>query len=506
MKLERIKNTKRNMVYAVLFRLLNTIFPFINRTILLTVLGVEYLGLNSLFASILGVLSLAELGFGTAIIYCMYKPIVEDDTDTVCALLELYKKIYRWIGLIILAVGICISPFLDKFISGDVPTDINIRLVFFIQLVNTVLSYFFFAYKSSVLSAYQREDVVSKVASWTLVLQSLLQFAVLFVTHNYYVYLIIIPFITLFRNIIIYWLASRMFPLCNKKTDKQLDAETKQEITTKVKALFIHKVGGVITNSLDSVVVSAFFGLSATAIYNNYWYILSSVGNTIAIFYTSILAGIGNSVASENEEKNYEKFNKLTFLNNWVVGWCSICMLCLYQPFMKVWVGEEYLLPFHTTVFFVVCFYVNLIRRINVTFKDACGIWVEDRFKPLISGLVNVALNLILIQLIGMDGVIVSTIISLALVEVPWEVYALFKSYFKRTKKVYYKKLFISTGIITAIAVMTYLITSLITSTCFRNDIAILLVAGIICAVFPNILFYMVWRKQFRFIKTYLKR
>ena len=153
MKLERVKNTKRNVFHGAAFRILSTILPFIDRTILLRILGVEYLGINSLFISILSVLSLAELGFGTAIIYCMYKPVAEDDTETVCALLELYKKIYRWVGTIILGAGICVSPFLKHLISGEVPSDINIYLVFFIQLGNTVISYLFFAYKSSILSA-----------------------------------------------------------------------------------------------------------------------------------------------------------------------------------------------------------------------------------------------------------------------------------------------------------------------------------------------------------------
>ncbi len=506
MILERVKNTRRNVLNGFAFRVLNTLLPFINRTILLKVLGVDYLGLNSLFTSILSVLSLAELGFGTALIYCMYKPIAEDDNETVVALLELYKKIYRWIGVIILGAGICISPFLRYFISGDVPDNINLQLVFFIQLGNSVLSYFFFAYKSSLLSAYQREDILSKVASWTLISQYLVQFIALFLTKDYYIYLIIIPFITLIRNILNYIYATKMFPQCNKKAEKKLEETTKQEISTKVKALFIHKVGGVITNSLDSVVVSAFLGLTATAMYNNYFYIISSVGNTVAIFYTSILAGIGNSVASESLESNYNKFNKLTIVNNWIVGWCTVSILCLYQPFMRIWVGSDYLFPMHTAVLFAVYFYVNMSRRINVTFKDAGGIWVEDRFKPLVSGMLNVILNLFLIRIIDIDGVVISTIISILLVEIPWEVHVLFKNYFKKKTGRYYFDQGLSAVVTVVIAALTYLVAVQTDSLCKDNIVMSLLLIALTCIVIPNMLFITVWRKKLSFVKSYLNK
>lgn len=506
MKLERVKNSKRNIFHGLSFRLLGTLLPFINRTVLLRVLGIEYLGLNSLFASIIGVLSLAELGFGTAIIFCMYKPIAEDDIETVCGLLEIYKIIYRRIGLIIIVIGLCISPFLEYFISGEVPSGVNIHLVFFIQLSNTVIDYCFFAYRSSILSAYQREDIVSKVASWTLVLQYILQFAILFSTKDYYTYLMVMPFITLIRNIIKYRIASRLFPFCKIKSNKKIDDHIKKDIITKANAFFLHRVGGVVINSLDSVVISAFLGLSATAMFNNYWNISYSVVNTVTIFYSSILAGIGNSVASESKEKNYEKFKQLTVLNNWIVGWCAICLLCLYQPFMKLWVGEDLLFPFHTAVLFVVSFYVSMIRKINHTFKDANGLWFEDRLKPLVSGLVNAILNIIMIQIIGIDGVILSTIISISLIEFPWEVFVLFKTYFKTETFHYYVKLFMSTVIIAFVAFLTYFVSVCVTSHFVNNNISVIIITGMICLVLPNILFFLVWRNQIGFIKTYLRK
>lgn len=233
---------------------------------------------------------------------------------------------------------------------------------------------------------------------------------------------------------------------------------------------------------------------------------MSSVGNTIAIFYVSILAGIGNSVASESIDNNYKKFNRLTIFNNWIVGWCSICMLCLYQPFMKLWVGVEYMFPFHTMVLFVIYFYINLIRRINVTFKDACGIWIEDRYKPLVSGFANVILNIVLIQIIGIDGVLISSIVSLAVVEFPWEVYVLFKSYFARGTRRYYIRMAVSAVFIVLTSIVTYLVAHFAVTKYIYNDVSALVITAIICIVVPNIIFLLVWHDKIRFVKSYLKR
>ena len=204
MKFERTKNAKRNIVYGLLNRFLSLVLPFTNRTVFIYVLGVEYLGLNTLFASILQMLSLAELGIGRAIVYHMYKPIAKNNTDMVCALLCLYRRIYRLIGTTIFFLGIIIMPFLSHLISGNIPDGINLYIVYFVYLINTVISYWFFIYKASIINAMQRADIISNIASATQIFQCLIQICLLYLTHNYYAYLIIMPFATLFNNILLF--------------------------------------------------------------------------------------------------------------------------------------------------------------------------------------------------------------------------------------------------------------------------------------------------------------
>lgn len=316
MRLNRIENTKRNMVFGIIFRGVNILFPFINRTAVLYILGNSYLGLNSLFSSILGILNLAELGVGSAIVYSMYKPIAENDEKTVAALLQLYKKIYRIIGFCVFVMGIVFSLFLDRLVTGETPEGINVQIVFFIQLFNVICSYLFFAYKTSVISAYQREDILSKISIVVTILLNGSQLIILYIAKDFYLYLLMLPITTIIGNILKYWIASKMFPVCNINAIEKLNESYLDEIKRKVKALFLHKIGGTISNSLDNIIISAFLGLNLVAIYNNYYYIILSLVNIMNIFYTSILAGLGNSIALESTHQNYEKFKKLTYVNN----------------------------------------------------------------------------------------------------------------------------------------------------------------------------------------------
>ena len=161
-KIERTKNATRNIIFGVILKAYQIIAPFLMRTALIYLMGVQYLGLNSLFTSILQVLNLAELGVGSAMIYSMYKPIAEDNNAAICALMKLYRTYYRVIGLIIAVAGCALTPFIPKLISGDVPEKVNIYVLYLLNLGATVLSYWLYAYKNSILQAYQRMDVVSK--------------------------------------------------------------------------------------------------------------------------------------------------------------------------------------------------------------------------------------------------------------------------------------------------------------------------------------------------------
>ncbi len=491
MRIERTKNAVRNTVFGVLYKIIGIILPFASRTAILYVLGEKYLGLSSLFTSILSFLSLAELGMGAAMVYSMYKPIAQNDKKTLCALLRLYKKLYNIIGCIILGAGLALLPFLDKIINDTVPEDINLHLLYLLYLGNTVLSYFLFAYKHSILQAHQRNDIDSKIGMVLSPLSYVLMLGALFLTKNYYAYAIWLPIFTVITNIIRLIYVNKHYP--DLKAEGEVEPELKKSIRKKVAALIGTKLNTVVLHSADNLVMSAYLGLTAIAMYGNYYYIMSSIMGFLGICYTSMTAGLGNSIATETVEKNYNDFKKFSFINSWIVGWCTVCLVCLYQPFMKIWVGDDLMFPFYMVILFAVYFYVYQIRKIPVVYKDAAGIWWEDRFRPYVCMVVNLVLNIILVNFIGIAGIVISTVFSLA-ISIPWENYTIFKAVFDRSSKEYYFKMLYSLVTTVVAGAVTYFVCS------FMGDgIWLLLVRAVICVVLPNVIFILLnfKRKEF---------
>lgn len=418
MKIERTKNAARNIVFGSILKIYQIAVPFIMRTAMLYLLGVQYLGLNSLFASILQVLNLAELGVGSAMVYSMYKPIVNDDTKTICALMKLYRLYYRIIGLVIAIIGLALLPFIPKLITGKIPLDINIYVLYLLNLGTTVLSYWLFAYKNCLLDAHQRIDMNSKISIFMTTIQYLLQLLVLIFLKNYYIFLIVALFAQAMTNIVTSIIVSKMYP--QYKPKGKLHRREVMIINNRIKDLFTARFGAVIVNSTDTLVISAFLGLTMLAIYQNYFYILSSIISFVAIIFSSCTAGIGNSIIVETMKKNFNDLKKFTFIISWIAGFCTCCLLCLYQPFMKIWVGEKYELNFSVVICFCIYYFVYEINQLLNMYKDAAGIWHEDRFRPLITALSNLVMNLIMVQFIGIYGVMLSTVLSTLFVGMPW--------------------------------------------------------------------------------------
>ena len=493
-KIERTKNASRNIVFGVVLKVYQLAIPFLMRTAMIYVMGVQYLGLNSLFASVLQVLNLAELGVGSAMVFSMYKPIAEDDRTKICALMKLYKLYYRIIGIVIMALGLVLLPFIPKLIKGDVPSDVNVYILYLINLLATVLSYWLFAYKNSILQAHQRVDIVSKVSFISSTVQYALQLLVLFAFKNYYLYILVMLFTQVMTNITTAIVADRMYP--QYKPEGALDKSEIEVINARIKDLFTAKLGAIIVNSADTIVISAFLGLTMLAVYQNYFFILSSVIAIITILYNSIRAGIGNSLIVESKQKNFNDLNTLTFLICWIAGMCSSCFICLYQPFMKIWVGEKLMLDFWAVIFLTVYFYIYEVNQLLNLYKDAGGIWHEDRFRPLVTALTNLAMNIIMVNFWGIYGVMLSTVISMVLVGMPWLLHNLFTMLFeKEGLPILLRKIVLYMVIGFVACVISYNLAEFITIPGFIG----LILKGIIAVVIPNVIFIVCYFKQQEF-------
>lgn len=490
MKLERTKNAKKNIVTGVILKLYQIIVPFFMRTAMIYLLGVEYLGLNSLFTSILQVLNLAELGVGSAMIFSMYKPIANNNRKKICQLMNLYKIYYRLIGLVILLLGLVLCPFVPKLISGTVPLGMNVYILYLLNLFATVLSYWLFAYKNCLLQAYQRNDIINKITLIVNTLQYIIQFILLWIFKNYYLYVIVLLISQAGINVFTAWIVNIMYP--QYKPQGKLSRKEVRAINQRVKDLFTSKIGGVIVNSADTIVISAFLGLTVLAIYQNYFYIITALIGMIAVIFNACTAGIGNSLVLESQGKNYNDFKKFTFIIAWLSGFCACALLCLFQNFMIIWVGKDLLLDFSCVVCLVIYYFIYEINALLNLYKDTAGIWHKDRFRPLITAGTNLILNLILVQFIGLYGVLLSTVLSTLIIGMPWLLHNIFSEIFKVNPKEYILKLIKYTCVTIIVIIITYSLCNVIKGA----TIITLMIKGIICFVVSNVLFLLAYFKE----------
>ena len=499
-----VKNAKKNLAFGVINRLILLLCPFIERTVIQNILGAQYLGLSSLYSSVLSVLSLSELGFSAAMVYNMYKPAAEGNVTKMNALLNFYRKAYYIIGAIIIFVGIAVIPFLPKLIKGTYPSDINLTTLYLIYLSNTAISYFLFAYLSSVIVVHQRDDINSFVNSFVKIFLAVSQITAVYFTHSYYAFAILMPVFTIINNLWIGWRVHRLFP--QYKPQGNISGEDTSGIKKLVTGTFIQQACTVTRNSLDSICISAFLGLTLTAIYNNYYLIINGVTVFLRLISTAFMGGVGNHVAMRSVSENYEEMKKLDFVYLWIGGWCSFCLICLYQPFMKLWMGKDMMLSTTSVLLLSLYFYLLKLGDIRSMYSSAKGLWWEQRYRAVGETLLNLILNILMGRAWGVNGIILATMISLFLCNYIWSVGITFRLYFSISKrKNYYYYQSTETAFLFLFGCVTYLICSTVK---FDSSILSLITRGIICCMVPNLLMIIVYRNHaaFRYALNMIKR
>lgn len=496
MKINRTKNAARNMMMGFINKIIVLLLPFVVRTAFIYSLGAEYLGLNSLFSSILSVLSVAELGFSSAVVFSMYGPIAKNQQDKICALLNYYRSIYRVIGTVVLAGGIALMPFLPRLINGECPDELNIYILFAIYLFNTVSSYWFMAYKKSVLEAFQRNDYISLNDTITTGLTNIIQLILLIVwksTYVYYFYVATMLVLTIINNILNARIVGKKFP--QLKCEGKVTSKDKREIKKQVSGLMVSRLCFMTRNSFDSIFVSAFISLTMTTIYNNYYFIVNAIVGVMNVITSAMIGGIGNSIAAESKKKNYNDFTVFNFIYMWISIWATVTLFCLYQNFMVLWVGEKLTLPLLVPVLFSIYFYALKMADIRITYTSAAGLWWENRSRAICETIANLILNYLLVHIWGVYGIVLATIIPLILINFGFGAQVLFKHYFTDEK---ISKYFIDNLGYAVVTIISVIVTFKVTTFIGEYTVANLFIRGIVCCILPNIL---LWFAYFRTLK-----
>lgn len=432
-----------NMAVSFGGQLLTIALTFLSRVVFIRFFSEEYLGVNGLFQNILAVLSLTELGIGNAMIYSLYKPVADGDEGRICQLMNLYRRMYRFVALIVTVLGVLLTPFLRLLIKGD-PGIPHLELIYLMYVANTVGSYLL-GYKQSIIMANQKEYINKIYANGFKILQIFAQIALLIITRNYYLYLAI-PFIcTFFSNLLLSRNADRMYPCMKKDTASFPERTETRQIFKNISALLLHRIGSTLVNYTDNLIISAFLGLGSVGLFSNYSLVVTTMNNLLAHVHKSFTASIGNLAASEERDHEYRVFRNLNFMITVIASYSTVGMFGLMNPFIETVFGKKYLLEMSVTALLCLNYYVTQVRQIVLRFRDAHGLFWNDRYKPIAAALLNLVVSIALVGRYQLTGVLIGTAASNILINVWVEAYVLmrygFQDSWRKKLTSYFKEL-----------------------------------------------------------------
>lgn len=494
----RVKKSAINIFVSLMSQSILILLGFISRKVMIDSIGVEYLGINGLMSNILIILSLAESGIGIAMVYALYKPLAEGDILQIRALMNFYKNAYRILAGITMILGVSLIPFLHVFMKGN--TIDNYLLIYSLFLFSSVSSYLF-SYKISINNADQNKYVSTITNTITQIIVLIIKIFILYVTKNYILFLSIDIGATLIKNIILSKIIDEKYPYLKEKTKVKLDINIKKDLIKNIKSLFLGKIGYIISNASDNLVISSFINISTVGLYSNYVTLTTSVSGFVSLFITNISASMGNLVATESKDKIYSIFNVTLFINFWMYGFCSICLYCLSEQFIgEIWLGNEYLMGNGVLFVVVLNFFLNGIMAPIDTVKSSSGIYYPDRYVPAISALVNLIISVILVKRLGIIGVLLGTVASNLLFSFWIKPIIVYKYVFKAPVFDYFRIICKKTVIVILAAIITTLICRLIN---LNNSLIEFICKGIVCTIIPNGIFLLTSYKSQEFDYLY---
>lgn len=408
--MSRTKNTIKNMIYSWGSNICIIFLGFVSRTIFINTLGTTYLGINGLFTNILSVLSFTELGIGTAMNFSLYKPVAENDQQKIKLLMKLYKNAYRVIAGIITVLGLLILPILP-YLAKDAGDVGNLSVYYLIFLFNTVITYFV-SYKFSLLNANQKYYIYTNVDLIFRIITTAMQLVTLIVYKNFLVYLLTGAIAGCIEKIVVNYYLNKMYPYVKEKVDGKLSEEELQPIKKNIGALIFHKIGEVAVHQTDNIIISGFINVTTAGIISNYTLIINSISTFIGQVFNSAISSLGNLIATEDKGHQYEVFKRYNFLSFWLYGFCSICLLTLSSAFISMMWGSDKVIESIIVILMCLDFYMIGQRLAIINMKFAGGVFKEDRFLAIFQAITNLAVSIILVQIIGIVGVYIGTIVS----------------------------------------------------------------------------------------------
>lgn len=499
----RVENSLLNVITGVFGQAFSFFLSFISRTVFIMTLGELYLGLNGLYSNILSVLNLTELGLGTAIVIELYRTVEKNDIEKTLQYIQLYKKAYRIIGLIILILGLMLTPFLSYLIKDQETLGIiNYKLIFIFYLINTTFSYFSFEYRQSILQANQAEYKSRIVTYIFKFLEMIMQIVCLWLFKSIYLYLIIPILLHCISTVVKGMLVAKWYPYITEKPNGKLTKDELNVTMRNIGSVAVYKISGCVINSTDNIILSSFISILITGIYSNYLIIVSAIKTILEKVFSAFTASIGNLNVSvgENYEKKCQIFKTISFLNFWFYGMCSICMFVLFEPFVTIWLGEKFVLDSLSEFFIMLNFLVFGLQETVGTHRAAYGLFYKGRFRPIFTIFANIILSVGFVAIVdekyGIVAVLLGTIVSNLCVSWWYDAYIVHKYALNASPKQYYFIFWLRVIYVVALSVILKGVCSFIAI----MPIVDVIVYALICVAVYNGLFFVLFKRRSEFI------
>lgn len=407
----RTQKAKKNIGMSVLQNMINLGITMAGRIVFARCLSSSYFGINGLFANVLGMLSIADLGMTTAMMYRMYKPLAENDQEKLASLVSFFRKVFLIIAAVVFAVGISLIPFLKYIVN--LPSDIpNLYVFYFLNLIGTTMSYFFI-YRTILVTADQKNYLLVRSSIIFKIITFVLQMVVLICLKSYLGYLIIQISVSIVNNLYQNHIALKLYPFLRNIKPVKLPVNEIKSIFIDIKALFLYRISSVIQSNTDSIMISIFVGTITVGYYSNYTAITVNVVAILNMIFNNLKAGVGNKVAMDDSgDDAYKLFRTMELFNYWLVLGSSIAIFVLSAPFMELCYGSEYVLSDIVVFAIVLNFYVNNIRQTMWAYREATGIFKQTQYITMVTATLNVVLSIIFGNLWGLFGIIIATVLA----------------------------------------------------------------------------------------------
>ena len=485
----RTEYSVMNTTVAFASQVTAILMGFFTRVVFTRMLSEGYVGINGLFTDILNILSLSELGVGTAITYALYGPIARNDIKKQQILMRMFRTFYRITAGIVLIAGLCLIPFLD-ILMKDRPDVDHLIIIYLLYLLNSFVSYLLI-YKKILVDAHQMNYITVMYHNGFLVLQDICQIIVLLLTRNFILFLIVAVVCTMSGNICMSRKADRLFPYMKEPCKELLLQEERRDIFKNVKAMLMHKIGNVVVNNTDNLLISSFVGVVTAGIYSNYYLIIGSVRQVLDQAMLGVAASVGNLGVTEKKEKVGQIFDRLFFIGYWLFGFAGICLLELLNPFVELAFGERYLFRKEIVLILCINFCINGMRRAVLIFKESMGLFWYDRYKAVAEAVLNLVISVLLVTKFGVAGIFAGTFCSTVLTSVWVEPYVIYKYRLEKPVTEFFTKY---AGYLGVMAVVWG-----ITEYCCRfisGQVFLVLICRLgICLTVPNILLWLIYRR-----------